>query len=501
MHADYLDRYSRRESVVHRLDARVKIVAALVLVVAVSCLPGSWRWAYPAAAAVVFTLYALTGLPWSYLFKRLAWSLPFLAMVAAGAPLSRGLSDGFDLAICIVLRALLSLVVMVTLVSTTPFSKLLFALQQLGAPRIIIWILAFMYRYMFVLADELARMRRAKLARSFRTNWMSEVRLLGSFVGVLFVRSFERAERVHAAMCARGWQGELMQDEEPQAEIAHARINYPDQSPMTPPDDLEVRNLTFHYPDGVMALEQVSFAIEAGETVGVVGPNGAGKSTLLLHLNGILPGRPEYEHHHFQGAGKAHRHGQEPQVWIAGIPVGQTHDAEIRRRVGLLFQDPDDQLFCPTVLEDVTFGPRNLGLSPEEAAAVARKCLREVGLTDCEERLPHHLSFGQRKRVCLAAVLACQPAVLALDEPTSNLDAAARRQFLDLLHALPLTQVIATHDLELVVELCDRVILLDQGRVHALGPTREILSNEPLLIRHRLEMPLSLRYESPRGIL
>lgn len=264
---------------------------------------------------------------------------------------------------------------------------------------------------------------------------------------------------------------------------------------MKPPDDFELRNLTFHYPDGHLALRDVSLAVEAGECVGLVGPNGAGKSTLLLHLNGILPGRDDYDHHHLRGNGSRHSHDDQPRVFVGGIGIPGRHLKEVRRRVGLLFQEPNDQLFCPTVGEDVSFGPRNLGYSRQEAADATARCLATVGLAEFENRLPHHLSIGERKRVCLAAILACDPSVLALDEPTGSLDPAARRQLIELLKGLPQTKLIATHDLELVVELCERVVILDRGRVHADGPTREILRDEELLRSHQLEVPLSLLYE------
>jgi energy-coupling factor transporter ATP-binding protein EcfA2 len=186
-------------------------------------------------------------------------------------------------------------------------------------------------------------------------------------------------------------------------------------------------------------------------------------------------------------------------VWIAGLPVAGRHLAEARRRVGLLFQDPDDQLFCPTVLEDVIIGPQNLGLSRQACQEIAGRCLADVGLRGYEDRLPHHLSLGERKRVCLAAILACEPSILALDEPSGNLDPAMRRQFIALLRGLPLTKMIATHDLELVLQLCERVAVLDKGQIVADGPTREVLSNALLLAAHGLEAPLSLRCEMDSG--
>jgi len=255
---------------------------------------------------------------------------------------------------------------------------------------------------------------------------------------------------------------------------------------------LRVEELTFHYPDGRMALEGVSFVVRAGETVAIIGPNGAGKSTLLLHFNGVLPGRRRYAHSHDFPV-PDHEHTNAPRIWVFGTPVVEENYPQIRQQVGLVFQDPDDQLFCPTVLEDVAFGPRNLGYAPEEAVQIAREALEAVGLAGYENRLPHHLSFGERKRVCLAGVLACQPKIIALDEPTSNLDPRARRQLIELIRSLRLTTVLATHDLELVLELCDRVLLLDRGRLHGEGTPEELLGDAELMEAHGLEVPLSLR--------
>jgi cobalt/nickel transport system ATP-binding protein len=246
---------------------------------------------------------------------------------------------------------------------------------------------------------------------------------------------------------------------------------------MTPA--LEVCDVRFRYDDGTEALRGVSFAIAAGESVGLIGPNGAGKSTLLLHLNGLLPERPA-------GA-----------VRVEGLPVVPDNLPHIRRRVGLLFQDSNDQLFCPTVFEDVAFGPRQEGLPEVEIARLVADSLRRVGLAGFEHRAPHRLSSGEKRRVCLAGVLACRPSLLVLDEPTSGLDPQGRRELRGLLREIPLTRLIATHDLELVVELCSRVLVLDQGVVVAEGPTVELLSNEELMLQHGLERPHILRHLRP----
>ncbi len=244
---------------------------------------------------------------------------------------------------------------------------------------------------------------------------------------------------------------------------------------------VEVSDLRFRYGDGTYALDGVEFSIEEGECVGLIGPNGAGKSTLLLHLNGLLP----------------EKWPSEGSVVIGGLRVGRETLHEVRRRVGLLFQDANDQLFCPTVREDVAFGPEQLGLDEAEIRRRVGQALETVGLAGFEPRAPHHLSAGEKRRVCLAGVLACDPSVLVLDEPTSSLDPRGRRELKEVLRRIPITKLVATHDLELIVELCSRVIVLDDGRVVAQGETIEILSDEELMLEHSLEKPHVLRHLHP----
>lgn len=244
---------------------------------------------------------------------------------------------------------------------------------------------------------------------------------------------------------------------------------------------IQLANVRFRYPDGKEALRGISLSIAEGECVGLVGPNGSGKSTLLLHLNGILPER-------FDGDGP---------VAINGRPISRDTLDSIRREVGLLFQDPDDQLFCPTVFEDVAFGPTQYDLSDAEIKAAVGSALAATGLSGFEHRSPHHLSSGEKRRVCLAGVLACNPMILALDEPTSNLDPRGKRSLMAILKSLPVTKIIATHDLEMVVKLCSRTILLDNGEIVAHGPTRELLGNEDLMMKHGLEKPHILRHHHP----
>ena len=250
---------------------------------------------------------------------------------------------------------------------------------------------------------------------------------------------------------------------------------------MNPQPAIEIQNLRYRYHDGTEALRGVSFRLEAGECVGLLGPNGSGKSTLLLHLNGILPDRP----------------GSDGVVRVNGESISRQNLEVIRRQVGLVFQDPDDQLFCPTVSEDVAFGPQQLGLLESEVKSRVEKALTQVGLPDFGHRATHHLSHGEKRRVCLAGVLACEPAILVFDEPTSDLDPRGRREFKALLRQIPATKLIATHDLEMVVELCPRAIVLDCGSVVADGGTRELLSNESLMLKHGLEKPHILFHRHP----
>ncbi|MFV0460499.1 MAG: energy-coupling factor ABC transporter ATP-binding protein [Actinomycetales bacterium] len=239
--------------------------------------------------------------------------------------------------------------------------------------------------------------------------------------------------------------------------------------------DIEVEGLTFAYPDGRQVLFGIDLTIAAGERVALLGPNGAGKTTFVLHLNGLL-GAPVGGH----GTGA---------VRIGGLPVRADTLLETRRRVGLVFQDPDDQLFMPTVAQDVAFGPMNLGLPRDEVEARVETALSAVGMGHVADRSPHHLSFGQRRRVAVATVLAMRPQVLVLDEPSSNLDPASRRELADILTSLATTQLLVTHDLPYALQLCTRSVLLDEGVVVADGPTRDLLADAELMAAHRLELP------------
>ncbi|MBM9460782.1 ABC transporter ATP-binding protein [Nocardioides sp. zg-536] len=237
---------------------------------------------------------------------------------------------------------------------------------------------------------------------------------------------------------------------------------------------LEVDGLSFAYPDGHQALFGVDLHVHAGERVALLGPNGAGKTTLVLHLNGILSAESG------DGAGS---------VSVSGLAMHKKNLLEIRRRVGIVFQDPDDQLFMGSVRADVGFGPANLGI---KGAALERRvmdALEQVGMADFADRPPHHLSFGQRRRVAVATVLAMEPEILVLDEPSSNLDPASRRELADILRGLDVTVLMVTHDLPYALELCPRSVVLSAGRVVADGRTYDVLTDDALMSAHRLVLP------------
>jgi cobalt/nickel transport system ATP-binding protein len=232
---------------------------------------------------------------------------------------------------------------------------------------------------------------------------------------------------------------------------------------------IDAADLRYRYPDGREALRGVNLAVDHGERVAVLGPNGAGKTTFVYHLNGLLRGHGRLE--------------------VAGLEVGDGTVRELRPRVGLVFQDPDDQLFMPTVREDVAFGPLNMGEPPSAVEARVDETLRTVRMEHAAERPPHQLSMGERRRVAIATVLAMQPQLLVLDEPTANLDPRARRELLEVLARIERTMLVVTHDLPFAAQLCERAVILSRGRIVADGACTKILADGGLLAAHDLELP------------
>lgn len=233
---------------------------------------------------------------------------------------------------------------------------------------------------------------------------------------------------------------------------------------------LRIRKLSFSYPDGHAALKEVSLELALGEKVALVGANGAGKSTLMLHLNGILSGKGDVE--------------------VGGLPVIRENLGVIRSKVGLVFQNPDDQLFSPTVFEDVAFGPLHMGFPEDEVRRRVAVALEQVKMSQYAERLSHHLSMGEKKRIAIATVLSMDPEIMVLDEPSAGLDPRARRALINLLDELQMTMLVSTHDMLMVRDLFERMVIMDAGEIVADGPTRELMEDDELLNVHGLERPV-----------
>ena len=233
---------------------------------------------------------------------------------------------------------------------------------------------------------------------------------------------------------------------------------------------LQINDLNFSYPDGYEALKNINLEINKGDTLGVLGPNGAGKTTFILHLNGILGNLDD-------------------SIYINNLSINEENLKKIREKVGIVFQDPDDQLFMPTVLEDVMFGPKNFGYTNEEAESKAIEALEKVKMKEFLNKPPHHLSFGQKRKVAIASVIAINPELIVLDEPSSNLDPASRRELIEILKNLDVTIILVTHDLPMALEICDESIILNNGEIKTRDKTYSILNNEKIMKENRLELP------------
>ncbi len=466
------------DSPVHRLPPQVKIVAVVVSVLCVVATPREAFWAFGAYLLAIAAVWFVARIPPSWFASRALIELPFVVL-ALVLPFTGhgprtdflGLSVSVEGSLAgwnILAKGTLGVLVSLTLAATTAPQDLLLGLQRLRMPSVLVTIATLMLRYAEVVVAEAKRMRVARISRGDDPRFLWQLGATARGVGSLFIRSYERGERVHLAMVSRGWTGR-MPDGQGSAVVEPVRV------PPTAPA-LLVERLAFAYPDGHQALFGVDLRVEPGERVALLGPNGAGKTTLVLHLNGVLGG----------GSGR---------IEVAGLPVAKEHLREIRRRVGVVFQDPDDQLFLPTARQDVAFGPANFGLRGDALDARVDQALAAVGMADVGDRSPLHLSGGQRRRVALATVLACDPEILVLDEPSANLEPVARRELAEVLLGLDRTMLMVTHDLPYALQLCPRSVLIDGGVVVADGPTRDILADTELLARHRLELPFGFRLD------
>ena len=467
------------DSPVHRLPPQLKIAAAFVAVLCVVATPREAFWAFGIYLLAIMSVWWVARVPVSWFASRALIELPFvvlavlLPLVGHGRRVDfLGVAVSVDGALAgwnILAKGTLGVLVSLTLAATTAPHDLLLGLQRLRTPSVLITIATLMLRYGEVIVGEAQRMRIARISRGHDPRFLWQVGATARGIGSLFIRSYERGERVHLAMVSRGWTGtmpELTGSSSPQEAYQTTSATAA----------LLVEHLAYAYPDGHQALFGVNLRVQPGERVALLGPNGAGKTTFVMHLNGVISG----------GSGR---------IEVAGLPVDKANLKEIRRRVGVVFQDPDDQLFMPTARQDVAFGPANFGLRGAELDERVRWALDAVGMGDFADRSPLHLSGGQRRRVALATVLACDPEILVLDEPSANLEPVARRELAEVLLGLDRTMLMVTHDLPYALQLCTRSVVIDNGVVVADGPTREILADTELLAAHRLELPYGFRLD------
>jgi len=443
-----LEDWSRGGSWLHRRDPRFKLLSALVLLAAIAVAPTrSFTGLLLASAvglAILFMAAVEAGLPPLSILARGWVVLPFTGVFA----LLAWLEGNPHRAATLLAKSWLSAVTVVVLMATTPLDRLLAGMQSLGVPPLLASVVQFVWRYLHVALDQLRRMQVARLARGGERRFV----FAAATVAVLFASSAARAEPITGA-----------------AEDAACRLVFAGRSPRLGAafdgfwrmavshhqPIVEVRGLRFRYEDGTEALRGVDFMVHRGERVALLGANGSGKTTFLLHLNGIL-----------RGAGF---------IEVCGTELADSSLKSIRRKIGFLFQDPDDQLFLPTVLEDVAFGPLEHGCPAEEAIRRARAALERVGLQAEAARAPHRLSAGQRQRVALAGILAAEPEILVLDEPTTHLDPPSRAAFLALLEGLPQSLLLVSHDVAFAARLAKRAVFFEQGQIVADGPIDEIV--------------------------
>jgi cobalt/nickel transport system permease protein len=465
------------DSPVHRLPPQLKIVAAFVAVLCVVATPREAFWAFGAYLLAIMSVWWVARVPVSWFASRALIELPFVVLAVLLPLVGHGRRvDFLGVAVSvegalagwnILAKGTLGVLVSLTLAAATAPHDLLLGLQRLRTPSVLITIATLMLRYGEVIVGEAQRMRIARISRGHDPRFLWQVGATARGIGSLFIRSYERGERVHLAMVSRGWTGTMPEM------TGSSSLQQPVR---TATAALLVEHLAYAYPDGHQALFGVNLRVQPGERVALLGPNGAGKTTFVMHLNGVISG----------GSGR---------IEVAGLPVDKANLKEIRRRVGVVFQDPDDQLFMPTARQDVAFGPANFGLRGAELDERVRRALDAVGMADFADRSPLHLSGGQRRRVALATVLACDPEILVLDEPSANLEPVARRELAEVLLGLDRTMLMVTHDLPYALQLCTRSVVIDQGVVVADGPTREILADTELLAAHRLELPYGFRLD------
>lgn len=451
----------------------MRLVSLTVLIFAFS-LVRDLRW-LPVMFISTALLYRLARLPLGFLWSRLRYPGFFLLIMALLLPFTGETAllhvgplavyrEGLITLLLVASRFTCILTIGLIMFGTAPFTETLNTMRSFGLPALLTDMTLLAWRYLFETGTMLATMDRAMRLRGFdarRLSWRG-LQTWAALAGTLIIRSYEQSERVYAAMKLRGY-GQTQQ---------------PTEQPSTTTEDtpaLAIHDLSFAYPQQQPILADVSLTIQPGERVGLIGPNGAGKTSLFMLVGGVL--QPT---------------GGTINVFGKTINKGAFNPA-----IGLVFQNPNDQLFSPAVRDDVAFGPLNMGLPADEVERLVQEALRTTGTLALADRPPHHLSGGEKRMVAIASVLTMTPQLVIYDEPDANLDIRARRRLIEFLLAAEQTLLIASHDLELIREVCDRVLLLDGGTIAAAGPTQTILRDETLMTAHGLEKPHSLIPHAP----
>lgn len=468
----HIDQYAHLDSAIHRWNPRTKFISLFVLIMAFSLVQDLRL--VPVMLAITAGIFALSKLPFSFLLSRLRYPGIFLGALIVILPLFTGTTvifrfgflsiqaEGVEYMLLVVSRFVAILTLSLITFGTSTFTTTVSTLRSMGIPSILADMLMLTVRYIFEIADSLTRMQRAMRLRGFQMKKLDKrgATQLASLMGSLLIRSYEQADRVYKAMRLRGY-GASDTDKETimsQSDYINGDVA------------LQVTDVQFAYPSRPPALNGVSLKVQHGERVGLIGPNGAGKTSLFLSTCGVL--KPT--------SGTVLAYGDEIQ------------SSKFHPSIGLVFQNSDDQLFSPTVREDVAFGPVNLNLDETDVIERVEEALNLTGTTHLAERAPHHLSGGEKRMVSIASVLAMRPGLVLYDEPDANLDMRARRRLIQFLQNAPHTMMVASHDLEMILEVCDRVILLDGGQVIADGLPHEIMGNHDLMEAHGLEKPHSL---------
>jgi len=438
--------------------------------------------------SIIFFAMLWCGIPFRFIITRLLLILPFgffavffLPFTSQGEPVFymfgfAASDEGVAKALLILLKICSANLLLTFLIATTPLFDLIKSLRSIGIPAIMIELVSLMMRYFFLLAEETRSMLKAQKSRGFSTEgwfWPRRVyQRFGQLLGMLFLRAYSRSQRIYLSMSARGGfdfpvgqktrEGPGQTQSEGPFQTSEARRNGM---------AIEVNGVSYHYGDQ-RVLRDITFTVSRGSKVALMGPNGAGKSTLISLLNGL----------------------EEPskgEVRIFGVTIDRTNRDLVRRKLGVVYQDPDDQIFSPTVEEDVAFGPRNLGLNEEEIEERVHTALGSVGVRDLRNRSPFELSYGQKRRVAIAGVLAMRPEILVLDEPMAFLDPKSRddlQALLEGIHMMGMTIIVATHDVDFAAEWAETVVILKDGQLLRSGST-DLLFDEALVKEADLHLP------------